>query len=337
MGEQRASGQERANIYDVARLAGVSHMTVSRVLNGHPSIRDATRDRVTQAIEALKFQRSASARALATRRTMRLGVLVDNPVEYGPNSMLHAFEAAAQVAGYTVGSFTATEEKGRGADAALETLFAQDIDGLCAITPRASSLHLLQQREIQVPTILIIPEAVPEMSTASVDQFAGARIATQHLIDLGHQSIAHLGGPLDWFDARERERGWRETCLAAGLELGPFHEGDWTADFGYDWALHVDPDEFSAVFVANDQMALGVMHGLSTRGIRVPHDISIVGFDDVPDSSHYMPPLTTVRQDFKELGRIAMELLAESLAQSTEPRRVTLQPDLIIRQSTEAR
>lgn len=337
----------RANIYDVAKLAGVSHMTVSRVLNGHPNIRDTTRKRVDDAIAQLQYQRSASARALAMRSAMRLGVLVDNPVEYGPNSMLHAFETAAHKAGYTVGSFTTTDDGTLSIEAALQGLLAQDIDGLCVIAPRESSLKTLQELQPAVPQIMLIPAELPGVITAAVDQYAGASIVVDHLIGLGHTRIAHLGGPSDWFDARERERAWRDSLGNAGISGASdsvYAEGDWTADCGYAWAKSADLEAFTAVFAANDQMALGVIHGLAERGVSVPGDVSVVGFDDVPDSSHYLPPLTTVRQDFVALGVLAVELLVEAIdgqgAQGAkggsqagaQPTKIS--PQLVVREST---
>lgn len=324
----------RANIYDVAKLAGVSHMTVSRVLNGHPNIRDTTRKRVDDAIAQLQYQRSATARALAMRSAMRLGVLVDNPVEYGPNSMLHSFETAAHEAGYTVGSFTTTDEGTLSIEAALQGLLEQDIDGLCVIAPRESSLKTLQAHPTTVPKILLIPATIPEVSTASVDQYAGASVVVEHLIDLGHTRIAHLGGPSDWFDARERERAWRDAVTQAGLEAAEYAEGDWTADCGYTWAKQADLDGFTAVFAANDQMALGVIHGLAERGVAVPAQVSVVGFDDVPDSSHYLPPLTTVRQDFVALGELAVRLLVEAIGGKPNAQQTTISPQLVVREST---
>lgn len=323
----------RANIYDVAKLAGVSHMTVSRVLNGHPNIRDSTRKRVDDAIVQLQYQRSASARALAMRRAMRLGVLVDNPVEFGPNSMLHAFEAAAHEAGYTVGSFTTGDEGNLSMETALQGLLAQDIDGLCVIAPRESSLRTLRAQQLTVPKIMLTPSKMPDLISASVDQYAGAALIVGHLVELGHSRVAHLGGPLDWFDARERERGWRETLEAAGHEPGVYGEGDWTADCGYHWAKGLEIGDCTAVFAANDQMALGVVHGLAERGISVPEQVSVVGFDDVPDSSHYLPPLTTVRQDFVALGELAVELLIESIKGGTNARHTQISPRLVVRES----
>lgn len=324
----------RPNIYDVAKRAGVSHMTVSRVLNGHPNIRDSTRDKVDTAIQELGYQRSASARALAMRSAMRLGALVDSPVEYGPNSMLRSFERAARDAGYSVGSFTAADDHERSLDTAIEALLAQDIDGLCVVAPRVSSLRALAKRKLSVPTILLVPDAVAGTTTASVDQYAGARAAVEHLIELGHRDIAHLAGPGDWHDARARSEAWRDTMAGAGLTPAVQGEGDWTADSGFRWAQGLDRDHCSAVFAANDQMALGVIHGLTDRGIRVPEDISVVGFDDLPDSRHYLPPLTTVRQDFTALGALAVQLLLDSLTGDSAGGLTLISPELIVREST---
>lgn len=324
----------RPNIYDVAKLAGVSHMTVSRVLNGHPNIRDTTREKVTSAIEKLRFHPSASARALARRRAMRLGVLVDSPVEYGPNSMLHAFEAAAHEAGYAVSSFTTGDDEKLPVDAAVGGLVSQELDGLCVITPRESSMRMLLQRSMNLPMIFLLPDKLEGLSTASVDQYGGAKLAMEHLLELGHRRIAHLGGPNDWFDARERERAWRETLAASGLAAGVYGEGDWTADCGYAWASTLDVTECTAVFAANDQMALGVIHGLSERGIQVPEQMSVVGFDDVPDARHYLPPLTTVRQDFIELGELAVRLLLRTVGGTASSEHTSIDARLIVRESS---
>lgn len=324
----------RPNIYDVAARAGVSHMTVSRVLNGHPNIRESTKERVNSAIDELGYRRSGTARALAMRRAMRLGALVDNPVEYGPNSMLRAVENAAQAAGYSVGSFTTSNDKNKGLDEALKNLLAQDIDGLCVIAPRESSMQLLKQRKLSVPAVFLIPEEVQGATAVSVDQYRGAQLAIEHLIALGHKRIAHLSGPLDWYDARAREQGWRHTMESAGLSPEVMKEGDWTADCGYAWAERLDTSGCTAVFAGNDQMALGVIHGLAVRGVRVPEDVSVVGFDDVPDARHYQPPLTTVRQDFVELGTLAVHLLLESLRGSDRDGLTVVEPTLIEREST---
>src|SRR5918994_1025001 len=202
MSEQATRGWQRPSIYDVAKQAGVSHMTVSRVLNGHPNIRESTRERVLQAIDEMNYTRSSIARALATRRAMRIGVLVDSPVQWGPNSTLRAIEGAARDAGYAISAFSISDDEESQIDTGVVELVTQGVDALCVIAPRASSLDMLRQQSTGLPTLVIKAEPDPEMHTAAVDQRAGAMAAVMHLIELGHRSIVHLSGPLDWYDAR---------------------------------------------------------------------------------------------------------------------------------------
>lgn len=326
--------QRKPSIYDVAERAGVSHMTVSRVLNGHPNIRESTRVRVMTAIEELSYTRSSIARALATNRAMRIGVIIDNPGFYGPNSVLRAIEVAAREHGYAVSSFAAGEADDRGADAGAVELLTQGVDALCVIAPRASSLDLLRQQAIAVPTLVVKEEPDEQMHSVCIDQRAGAAAAVRHLIDLGHERILHIAGPPDWFDAKARTESWQATLEAAGLPVVPPLIGDWSSDSGYAFGRELELGEATAVFVANDQMALGLLHGLAERGIRVPEDVSVVGFDDVPDARHYLPPLTTVRQHFDKLGQAVIgELVAAIEGEETEEREL-IQPELRVRAST---
>lgn len=336
MPQSSSRGWQRPSIYDVARRAGVSHMTVSRVLNGHPNIRESTRTRVLQAIEEMNYTPSSIARALATRRARRIGVVIDGPVQNGPNSTLRALENAARQVGYAVSAFSISDDDASQMDSGVMELVTQGVDALCVIAPRASSLDILRQQTTGLPTIVIKAEADEAWHTVGVDQRAGARLAVQHLIDLGHVSIAHLAGPQDWFDARERAEGWRESLGEAGLALGPIVIGDWTSDYGYDYGRTFERGDVTAVFAANDQIALGVVHGLSVRGIRVPDDVSVVGFDDLSDARHFLPPLTTVRQDFAALGELALQQIIEAIEGDTTPTHDTIQPKLIVRESTVA-
>lgn len=330
-------GWQRPSIYDVAEHAGVSHMTVSRVLNGHANIRESTRERVLKAIDEMNYTRSSIARALATRRAMRIGVLVDSPVQYGPNSMLRALETAARDVGYAISAFTISDGDAANIDAGVVELVTQGVEALCVIAPRASSLDILRQKPTGLPTIVVKSEPDETWHTAAVDQRVGTRLAVHHLIELGHRSIGHLSGPLDWYDAREREQAWREALIEAGLPVIPAIPGDWTSDFGYEFGRTHDLGDMTAIFVANDQMALGVMHGLSSRGIRVPEDISIVGFDDLPDSRHFLPPLTTVRQDFAMLGTLALQLVIDAIEnEGDEGEYDLIAPTLVVRSSTAA-
>lgn len=328
-----ARGWQRPSIYDVAKHAGVSHMTVSRVLNGHPNIRDSTRDRVNRAIEEMNYTRSSIARALATRRAMRIGVVVDSSVQFGPSSTLRALEAAARDAGYAISVYSMPEGESV-IDEGIEELVTEGVDALCAIAPRLSSLDALRQHASALPTLVIKSEADPDMHTAAVDQRAGASLAVTHLIEFGHRSIAHLAGPLDWFDARARAEGWRSALAEAGLDVPEPTIGDWTSDSGYIYGKTHDFEGITAIFAANDQMALGVIHGLSERGIRVPDDISVVGFDNLPDARHFLPPLTTVRQDFTALGTLALQLIKDAIEGDRAVEHDTIAPDLVVRAST---
>lgn len=327
-------GPKRANIYDVAERAGVSHMTVSRVLNGHPNIRETTRERVLKAIEEMNYTRSSIARALATSKAMRIGVLVDGPLQYGPNSTVRSLEVAARAHGYAVSSFAIGDDEGQQVNAGVMELVTQGIDAICAIAPRISSLDALRQQVTGLPMLVVKEEPDEELHTVAVDQRAGARAATRHLIDLGHRNIVHLSGPLDWYDARARAEAWRDTMLAAGLSAPTPEVADWSSDSGYEFGRTYSFDGVTAVFASNDQMALGLIHALWERGIRVPTDISVVGFDDVPDAAHYGPPLTTVRQPFALLGESIIEELMAVIEDSGGGGRRLVQPALVVRSST---
>ncbi len=332
---ESSKGRQRPNIYDVAKHAGVSHMTVSRVLNGHPNIREATRQRVLAAIDEMNYTRSSIARALATRRAMRIGVLVDGPVEYGPNSTLRALESAARTVGYAVSAFSISDDDEAAIDTGVVELVTQGVDAICVIAPRASSLDLLRQQSTGLPTIVVRAEPDSQWHTAAVDQRRGARLAVEHLLSLGHRSITHLAGPLDWHDARERAQGWRDALAAAGLDAPAPVSGDWTSESGYAYGRSFVLGQTTAVFASNDQMALGAVHGLVERGIVVPDDVSVVGFDDLPDSRHFLPPLTTVRQDFTALGSLVLRLILAAIdGDEDAARHDVIEPQLMIRASS---
>jgi DNA-binding LacI/PurR family transcriptional regulator len=322
-----------ANITDVARLAGVSHQTVSRVLNKENTVRPATRARVEAAIAELRYRPSMVARALVTRKTRTIGLISTGNPLYGPSSTALAFNEAAREAGYQV-TIASMSSSDRGAILeAIDVLVAQNVEALVLIASDVASIEAVQGLLLQVP--LITAESSGRMGhSVSIDQFRGAELATSHLADLGHRRIVHLAGPSTSLDAAERERGWRSVLSSRGLETRDPVAGDWSPESGYAAAVHLlDGGEFTAIFAANDQMALGVLHALSDRGLAVPDRISIVGFDDIPEAAHFIPPLTTVRQDFGELGRRIMGALLEVLRGQQFGEPVRTEPRLIARDS----
>ena len=321
---------------DVARLAGVSHQTVSRVLNEHPNVSEQTRLKVRAAIADLGYRPNRTARALVTGTSKVIGVVAPNTALYGPASMLAAFEQAAQQSGFAVnvGSVRTLDERSL-ADA-VERHLDQRVAGLVVIAPVASAGPALARLPEDVPLVTIDGDPERPSTLVTVDQVAGARLATEHLLAAGHATVWHLAGPADWFDAAGRVRGWEQALRDAGAELPPLLTGDWSAESGYrNGKLLARLPEVTAVFTANDHVALGLLRALSEHGRRVPEDISIVGFDDVPQAAYYTPPLTTVRPDFDAVATAGLELLLQQIESGTTElgERRTIAPALVVRDS----
>ena len=328
---------ERPNIRQVAVRAGVSPMTVSRVLNDSPKVLPDTRQRVLAVIEELGYRPNAVARALATQRTRRIGVLMDSVGEYGPASTLNSIELAARESGYTVTSISIRDEAHLSPEQSVAHLMDQGVEALCIVAPRSSSVSAIRRIDVGVPVLVVKAERDPGFLTVSVDQQFGTLLAVDHLAALGHTDILHLAGPLDWLDARSRERAFHARAQSWGMRERPIVVGDWTSDFGYEFARELTAlPEYTAIFAGNDEMALGVIHGLHENGIRVPEDISVVGFDDLPMSRHFLPPLTTIRQDFHALGRTAMQVLQAAIEGRPIPQRTKIPVELVVRASSAA-
>jgi DNA-binding LacI/PurR family transcriptional regulator len=320
-------------MHDVARLAGVSHQTVSRVLNGQPHVSPATRARVVAAMRALDYRPNTFARALVTQRSQRIGVLSFDSRLFGPGSTLHAIEQAARAAGFGVAVAGMSDHAGGDVDDAVETLRAQAVDGFIVIAPNKAAVRALGVLETPVPVVALEAE-FNDQPVVAIDQREGAALATSHLLELGHRTVWHVAGPLDWREAELRVEGWRDTLLDAGAEVPAPLLGDWTPRSGYDAGLDLAArDDVTAVFAANDQMALGLLHALNERGRRVPEDVSIVGFDDIPEAGFFQPSLTTVHQDFDEVGRRGLELLLARIEQADTLSSVTIAPTLVSRAS----
>lgn len=324
-----------ANIFDVARLAGVSHQTVSRVLNDLPNVRPATRLRVEQAIKQLRYVPSPAARALVTRRSRTLGLISAGRPDYGPASMALYFNEAAREARYAVSMASMLKTDAATMRAAVEMLLRQNVEAIVLIASDRDAVESVNGLELGVPLIAIASQGAGGFHRASLDQYRGARLAVEHLIALGHREIRHISGPMAAMDAVERHRAWRDVLAENGLVAQEAFEGDWTPASGYRFGTELARDrEMTAVFVANDQMSLGVYHALSTAGRDVPGDVSVIGFDDIPEAEHFAPPLTTVRQDFESLGRDTMAIVLAALRDDESPVLAQRVPELIEREST---
>jgi DNA-binding LacI/PurR family transcriptional regulator len=320
---------------DVARLAGVSHQTVSRVLHDSPNVHGETRQRVLSAIRQLDYRPNSMARALATGRSKTLGVVSFDTTFYGPASTLFGIEQAAHDAGYAVSVSSLRSLNRHMVLDAIEKLRNQGVDGVAVIAPLLAGVDALRHVKPDFPVVAVETAQNASIPIASVDQRAGAVAATRHLLSLGHKTVWHLAGPPDWQDAQERIVGWKSALEAAKAPVPELLRGDWTPRSGYELAENLlQIRELSAVFVANDQMALGLLRRLHEAGREVPRDISVVGFDDIPEAAYFTPPLTTVRQDFADLGRRCLHVLLARIQGEEQLSRVVVPPELVVRDST---
>jgi len=320
---------------DVAELAGVSYQTVSRVLHESPNVHGETRERVLAAIRQLDYRPNSMARALVTGRSKTLGVVSFDTTLYGPASTLFSIQQAAHDAGYAVSISSLRSINRESVLSAIEQLRDQGVDGVAVIAPLRAGVDAL--RHVRDDFAVVAVEAGPDASipVAAVDQRAGAAAATRHLLSLGHKTVWHLAGPIDWKEAEERIEGWKSALDAAGARVPPLVRGDWTARSGYEAAQSLlQIEELTAVLVGNDQMALGLLRRVHEAGRKVPSDLSVVGFDDIPEAAYFTPPLTTVRQDFAELGRRCLHALLGRIAGNKDPLRVVVAPELVVRGST---
>jgi len=317
---------------DVARLAGVSHQTVSRVLNDHPNVRAHTRDRVLAAIRELAYRPNAAARTLVTRRTHTLGVITVDTMLYGPISMLYGFERAAHDDYFvSIASLPALDR--RSMLDAVDRFVGQGVEGIIAIATHDSGVDALLHVPTQVPIVALGCGTHADISSVAVDNEGGAATATRYLLGLGHRTVHHIAGPAANLDAAERVAGWQRALTEAGAPAPAVLAGDWSAASGYELGGQLE-ESATAILCGNDTMALGVLRALAERGLRVPADVSVVGFDDIPEASYYTPPLTTVRQDFGEVGKQALNVLVECMSEAgASGQKSTVGTELIIRQS----
>jgi DNA-binding LacI/PurR family transcriptional regulator len=322
----------------VANLAGVSQKTVSRVINGERYVKEEVRLRVLQAAQELGYRRNSAARALNSGRTQRIGLVSLGSTLHGPASMLFELERAARSIGYSLSVVTTFEGDPAGVAGAIDSLLTEGVDGIVLSEPIDEGENVGLDIDLPVLSLGRFPGLTgPRIVITGSDGPEAGRIATEHLLSLGHRTVWHVAGPQRWWSARDRLDGWRGALHRARAVVPPWIEGDWSPASGYAAGSRLarNPD-VTAVFVANDDMAIGVMRALVEAGRPVPDDVSVVGLDDIPSAAYHSPPLTTVRQDFGALARQGLERLVRQIEAPTEETPRVPQPPicLVVRQST---
>jgi LacI family transcriptional regulator len=339
--------KKRVTIKEVAREAGVSRQTVSRVINNRPDVASNTRKRVEEIIRELGYQPSAIARSLSQNRSYTFGVVISGLKYIGPSRTLNGISEQAEALGYglllkELLSFDINDTL-----QILNWFFAHHVDGIIWAVPEVGENRswLNQQLpDLSTPLIFLTMESRKNIPIVAIDNYLGGRMATEHLIDIGRKNIAHISGPLDWWEARQRKKGWEDALSDAGFQMNEqcCEQGNWGAGSGeraMRKLLKKYPD-LDAVFVGNDQMALGSLQLAHHQGIQIPDELAVVGFDGIPDSEYYIPPLTTISQDQYSLGCTVVRELARLVEESRQdediggPDQIKLKPELIIRQST---
>jgi DNA-binding LacI/PurR family transcriptional regulator len=336
----------KTTIRDVAAAAGVSRQTISRVLNDKPDVAEETRQRVLEVIERLGYRPSIIARSLTQGRSCTLGVVSYGVQYFGPSHTLAGIEQEANELGYTL-LLSLTRQPEMSGAPFLRDMLSYHVDGVIwAVSEIGSNRDWVIEELSQLPVPVVFLDTHPysNLSVVNVDNRAGGYLATTHLVAEGYRQIGLIAGPLNWWSARERKLGWEGALKEADLTADDslVVEGTWSAASG-ERALHRLLEQHpavQAVFACNDQMALGALKAARKLERRIPEDLAVVGFDDVPESRFFHPPLSTVRQDLGELGRCAVRELhrvIEGRRQhrgDSEPRTIVLQPELVIRESS---
>jgi LacI family transcriptional regulator, lactose operon repressor len=334
--------QHRITIREIARMCGVSMQTVSRVINNRPDVSPATREAVEAAIAAVGFQPSAVARSLVQRRSQTLGVIATGLGLFGVAQTLNGITEESQSSDYALLLMELASEDVDGVAPAIDFLVGHRVEGLIIFAPPNVGTNMATMQAAfptaRLPIVMLKSEPSTEVSTIAVDNRGGARIATEHLLALGRTRIGHIGGPPSWRESRDRADGWRTALAEAGVDPGPMAVGTWSAASGETAFLELlarAPD-LDGLFAANDQMALGMLHAAHERGIRVPDQIAVVGFDGLVEGAHFTPSLTTIVQPLHELGKLAVRELLSTINDDDghpEVRTLMLATELLVRDS----
>ena len=337
----------RVTIKQVAREAGVSTQTVSRVINDRPDVASGTRQRILDVIERLEYQPSALARSLIRRRSHALGVVTAGLKYTGPSQALSGITGQAELMGYSLLLKELSQFDTIRVEPILNELLARQVDGIIWAVPEVgNNRDWLHNRlpGLPVPILFLTMQPQPGLAVVAVDNYLGGRLAAEHLLEQGYRRMGHIAGPLSWWEARQRMAGWQAALAEAGMPAGDgqWVAGNWSSQSG-ESAIHSLLDQYpdmDAVFVANDQMALGVSQVALRRGLRIPQDLAVVGFDGLPEAAYFWPALTTVHQDLPNLGCTAVKQAVRMIEASRESddgldvETVWIKPRLIVRESS---
>ena len=338
--------KKRVTIKDVAQAAGVSTQTVSRVMNKFSYVSEETRIKVETVVKELGYHPSTLARSLIQQRSYTLGVVTFGLKYIGPSRTLNGVADKADELGYMLLMKELDNFNTDRIDEVIDSLLARQVDGIVWVAPEIGDNHSwVEERmnKIPVPVLFLAMRPREGISSVATDNFQGAVMAIQHLLDCGRKKIGHISGPLTWWEADERKRGWYETLKAAGFNPLEQHcaEGNWSSASGeqaFIQLLTSYPD-MDAIFVANDQMALGVLQEAIRRGINVPEQLAVIGFDNLPESAYFYPSLTTIYQDLQLLGEQAVQRIVEMIHARQENQFIVaqsrfIQPTLVVRESS---
>jgi LacI family transcriptional regulator len=329
---------KRVTIIDVAEEAGVSKQTVSRVINDRPDVAEDTRGWIKEVIKRLGYRPDPIARSMRGS-THTLGCITPNLSDYNFSSIVQAAQAEARDNGFFL--LTGSAQSDVDVLPLLNEFVNRRVDGLLVINPRDDNRyrHFLPLLEQGIPIVYIKNTPVDEIvSAVSLDDQTGGYLATRYLIQLGHKKIASIQGLPNEECTKDRLAGYQRAYREAGLQVNPglLAEGDWSAPSGNRAIKHLlaKGNPFTAVFVQNDRMAVGAIQGLREADLKVPQDVSVIGYDDIPLSSFFDPPMTTIRQPIEAFGQIGAQILIEALNNPAfKPRIERLAPELIIRKT----
>jgi DNA-binding LacI/PurR family transcriptional regulator len=335
---------KKVNIKDMAKICGVSTQTISRVINKRPDVAPKTRQIVEKAIAEMGYRPSALARSLVQQRSYTLGVITAGLKYVGVSQTLNGITEQCEASNYALLIKELPRFDTPNIVPVVESLISRHVEGIIFAAPELNGNVIMAQSQLPSfcpPIIFLKSQANAKYTTISIDNFGGARKAVEYLFSLGRRHIGFISGPLEWLEARQRKQGWEDAIKAVGESVSDknWSQGNWSSSSGeaaFAELIQKYP-EMDAVFVSNDQMALGLFHYAHEHGIRMPEDLSVVGFDDLTEAAYFTPALTTMTHPLRELGILAVKTLLEQIEGSgSQPlvKTITLETKLIIRHST---